>query len=170
MTALELLSGAVALVKEVMMLNQLHNSRPFRDNDDEDFYKLKLPKEDVMMVDTKELFEEFLRRVAGVNVVGVDMEYTPSIWFQRKIDIVQVGFKKERGMALKLRPSVQIATSAEVFLIDLNTLSSEVGSQDFARFAEAVFENGDMVKVKRSPTNLSLIAISPRLVVDWTTI
>jgi len=98
-------------------------------NDDGDFYKLKLPKEDVMMVDTKELFEEFLRRVAGVNVVGVDMEYTPSIWFQRKIDIVQ------------------IATSAEVFLIDLNTLSSVVGSQDFARFAEAVFENGDMVKV-----------------------
>ena len=64
-------------------------------NDDGDFYKLKLPKEDVVMVDTKELFEEFLRRVAGVNVVGVDMEYTPSIWFQRKIDIVQVGFKKK---------------------------------------------------------------------------
>ena len=75
-------------------------------------------------------------------------------------------------MALKLRPSVQIATSAEVFLLDLNTLSSVVGSQDFARFAEAVFENGDMVKVKRSLMNLSF-AISPkwsRLVVDWTTI
>ena len=37
MTVLELLSEAVALVKEVMMLNQLHNSRPFRDNDDGDF-------------------------------------------------------------------------------------------------------------------------------------
>ena len=73
-------------------------------------------------------------------------------------------------MELKLRPSVQIATSSEVFLIDLNTLSSVVGSQDFARFAEAVFENGDMVKVKRSLRNLSLIATSPRLVVDWTTI
>ena len=58
-------------------------------------------------------------------------------------------------MALKLRPSVQIATSAEVFLIDLNTLSSVVSSQDFARFAEAVFENGDMVKVKKFLMNLS---------------
>ena len=75
-------------------------------------------------------------------------------------------------MALELRPSVQIATSSEVFLIDLNTLSSVVGSQDFARFAEAVFENGDMVKVKRSLKNLSF-AISPkcpRLVAGWTTI
>ena len=69
-------------------------------------------------------------------------------------------------MALKLCLSVQIATSSEVFLIDLDTLSSVVSSQDFARFAEAVFENGDMVKVKRSPTNLSIIAISLRLVVD----
>ena len=76
-------------------------------------------------------------------------------------------------MAYQLRPSVQIATSSEVFLLDLNTLSSVVGSQDFARFAEAVFENGDMVKVKRSLMNLSLIAISPkcpRLAADWTTI
>ena len=76
-------------------------------------------------------------------------------------------------MTLKLCLSLQIATSSEVFLIDLNTLSSVVGSQDFARFAEAVFENGDMVKVKKSLMNLSLIAISPkcsRLVADWTTI
>ena len=76
-------------------------------------------------------------------------------------------------MALELCLSVQIATSSEVFLIDLNTLSSVVGSQDFARFAEAVFENGDMVKVKKSLMNPSLIAISPecpRLVADWTTI
>jgi len=97
-------------------------------SDDEDYHKLKLASEKVVMVDTKDGFEDFLKGVEGVSAVGVDVEYTPHITL-RKVNIVQV------------------ATKSHAFLIDLDTLSTILSDQDFARFAKVVFENKDIVKV-----------------------
>jgi len=97
-------------------------------SDDEDYHKLKLASEKVVMVDTKDGFEDFLKGVEGVSAVGVDVEYTPHITL-RKVNIVQV------------------ATKSHAFLIDLDTLSIILSDQDFARFAKVVFENKDIVKV-----------------------
>jgi len=97
-------------------------------SDDEAYHKLKLASEKVVMVDTKDGFEDFLKGVEGVSAVGVDVEYTPHITL-RKVNIVQV------------------ATKSHAFLIDLDTLSTVLSDQDFARFAKVVFENKDIVKV-----------------------
>jgi len=97
-------------------------------SDDEDYHKLKLASEKVVMVDTKDGFEDFLKGVEGVSAVGVDVEYTPHITL-RKVNIVQV------------------ATKSHAFLIDLDTLSTVLSDQDFARFTKVVFENKDIVKV-----------------------
>jgi len=97
-------------------------------SDDEDYHKLKLAREKVAMVDTKDGFEDFLIGMEGVSAVGVDVEFTPHI-ILKKVDIVQ------------------IATKTHVFLIDLDTLSTFLSEQDFARFAKAVFENKNIVKV-----------------------
>lgn len=58
-------------------------------SDDEDYHKLKLASDKVVMVDTKDGFEDFLKGVEGVSAVGVDVEYTPHITL-RKVNIVQV--------------------------------------------------------------------------------
>ena len=59
-------------------------------SDDKDFYKLKLAREDVVMVDTKDSFEAFLLAMEGVFEVGVDVEYTPHLVLKNKANIVQV--------------------------------------------------------------------------------
>jgi len=96
--------------------------------DDEDYHKLKLGREKVVMVDTKDGFEDFLKSIEGVSAVGVDVEFTPHITL-KKVNIVQ------------------IATKTHVFLIDLDMLSTVLSEQDFARFAKAVFESKNIVKV-----------------------
>jgi len=96
--------------------------------DDEDYHKLKLGRENIVMVDTKDGFEDFLVGVEGVPAVGVDVEFTPNLTL-KKVNIVQV------------------ATKTRVFLIDLDTLSPILCEQEFARFAKVVFENKNMVKV-----------------------
>ena len=57
--------------------------------DDEDYHKLKLGREKVAMVDTKDGFEDFLKSIEGVSAVGVDVEFTPHITL-KKVNIVQV--------------------------------------------------------------------------------
>ena len=42
---------------------------------------------------------------------------------------------------------MQVATKTHAFLVDLDTLSTILSDQDFARFARVVFENKNMVKV-----------------------
>merc|ERR1719234_2232661 len=97
-------------------------------SEDEDYHKLKLPRENVVMVDTKDSFEDFLKNMEGVPEVGVDVEFTPHLVL-KKVNIVQV------------------ATKTHAFLVDLDTLSTILSDQDFARFARMVFENANMVKV-----------------------
>ena len=43
--------------------------------------------------------------------------------------------------------TMQVATKTHAFLVDLDTLSTILIDQDFARFARVVFENKNMVKV-----------------------
>merc|ERR1712192_240160 len=97
-------------------------------SENEEYHKLKLARENVVMVDTKDSFEDFLKNMEGVAEVGVDVEFTPHL-ILKKVNIVQV------------------ATKSHAFLVDLDTLSLILSDQDFARFARVVFENKNMVKV-----------------------
>ena len=58
-------------------------------SENEDYHKLKLPKENILMVDTKNSFEDFLKNMEGVSEVGVDVEFTPHL-ILKKVNIVQV--------------------------------------------------------------------------------
>ena len=42
---------------------------------------------------------------------------------------------------------MQVAIKTHAFLVDLDTLSTILSDQDFARFARVVFENKNMLKV-----------------------
>ena len=58
-------------------------------SENEDYHKLKLPRENVVMVDTKDCFEDFLKNIEGAPEVGVDVEFTPHL-ILKKVNIVQV--------------------------------------------------------------------------------
>ena len=76
--------------------------------DDEDYHKLKLGRENIVVVDTKDGFEDFLMGVQDVPAVGVDMEFTPSLTVQ-KINIVQVNFDCENILKFKRYEFEQVA-------------------------------------------------------------
>ena len=60
-------------------------------SENEDYHKLKLPRENILMVDTKDCFENFLKSMEVVSEVGVDVEFTPHL-ILKKVNVVQVNF------------------------------------------------------------------------------
>ncbi|XP_018049146.1 PREDICTED: exonuclease mut-7 homolog isoform X2 [Atta colombica] len=98
--------------------------------DNINYHILKLPRENIKLVDNGRLFEEFLDNgLRDVNIVGIDLEWKPSFG------------TKQPELAL-----MQVATEDNVFILDVTT----IGDKLFELWNElglVLFGNKDIIKI-----------------------
>lgn len=95
------------------------------------YYALKLPKDNIIVVDTKDKFYNCLDVVtqSGRNI-GIDCEWKPV--FGRAVHRVAI---------------MQLAVSDQVFLVDFITLKKELSEEDWLRLVSDLFCNKNVRKL-----------------------
>ncbi|XP_024892768.1 exonuclease mut-7 homolog [Temnothorax curvispinosus] len=98
--------------------------------DNVNYHILKLPRENVKLVDDGRLFEEFLDNgLRDVNMVGIDLEWKPSFG------------TKQPELAL-----MQVATADNVYILDVTTIGNKL-PELWNELGLILFGNKDIVKI-----------------------
>ncbi|KAJ8032206.1 Alpha-ketoglutarate-dependent dioxygenase alkB-like 3 [Holothuria leucospilota] len=106
--------------------------RPQRALQIDDFHKLRLSPEDILLVDAESQLRDVSMEIQSCGLVGIDMEWRASyLAFQ---DSVQVSI-------------VQLATKSKVFLLDMLALDSKSNHKVVTNFFLEVFSNKDVQKL-----------------------
>ncbi|XP_018304800.1 exonuclease mut-7 homolog isoform X2 [Mycetomoellerius zeteki] len=98
--------------------------------DNVNYHVLKLPRENIKLVDDRRLFEEFLDNgLRDVNIVGIDLEWKPSFG------------TKQAELAL-----MQIATEDNVYILDITTIGDKL-LELWNELGLVLFGNKDIIKI-----------------------
>lgn len=99
-------------------------------NDNVNYHVLKLPRENVKLVDDRRLFEEFLDNgLRDISMVGIDLEWKPSFG------------TKQPELAL-----MQVATENNVYILDVTTIGNQL-PELWNELGLILFGNKDIVKI-----------------------
>ncbi|XP_066592164.1 exonuclease mut-7 homolog [Prorops nasuta] len=94
------------------------------------YHTLRLPRENINLVDTKETFEDFLEHALNeATIIGIDAEWKPSFG------------TKQTELAL-----IQLATFSNVFILDVTSLGNEYQVL-WTELGIRLFENQDIIKL-----------------------
>ena len=94
------------------------------------FYPLGLAMENIIIVDTKEAFNDFLAALKGESAVGVDAEFTSlSQQLDQRISLLQV------------------ANPTHAFLLDFEKLPDVLEEEDLRRICSEMFSKPELLKV-----------------------
>ncbi|KAL0128834.1 hypothetical protein PUN28_003900 [Cardiocondyla obscurior] len=97
--------------------------------DNINYYVLRLPRSNVKLIDNRQSFEEFLDSGLMVNMVGIDLEWKPSFG------------TKPPELAL-----MQVATENNVYILDVTTIGN-VLPELWHELSLTLFTNKDIVKI-----------------------
>ncbi|EGI70405.1 Putative exonuclease mut-7-like protein [Acromyrmex echinatior] len=130
----EAVGNDAKLQTELLMVNEgASTSRdktwePSEDN--VNYHILKLPRENIKLVDNGRLFEEFLDNgLRDVNIVGIDLEWKPSFG------------TKQPELAL-----MQVATEDNVYILDVTTIGDKL-LELWNELGLVLFGNKDIIKI-----------------------
>ena len=107
---------------------EFQNTNSEKESLDDSYYQLDLSEDDVILVNTRGAFEDFLTALPGHSAVGVDAEFMSS-HHEQKISLVQV------------------ATLTKVYLLDFETLPGVLAEEDYRRLATTMFQNENLTKI-----------------------
>lgn len=100
------------------------------ENSTQEYYKLSLPEEHVVMIDTGEKFYDLMSLLGGCSLVSIDCEWKPSFG------------AKQSQVAL-----IQIATHTNVYLIDALLLNNQSYASFWYTFHKSFLENAEIIKL-----------------------
>lgn len=99
-------------------------------NEDVNYHVLKLPRENIKLIDDRRFFEEFLDNgLRDINMVGIDVEWKPSFG------------TKQPELAL-----MQIATEENVYILDVTTIGNQL-PELWNELGLVLFGNKDIIKI-----------------------
>ncbi|KYM94459.1 PREDICTED: exonuclease mut-7 homolog [Cyphomyrmex costatus] len=117
-----------SLINEGASTSRDKTWEPNKDN--VNYHILKLPRENIKLVDDRRLFEEFLDNgLRDVHIVGIDLEWKPSFG------------TKQPELAL-----MQVATEDNVYILDITTIGNTL-PELWNELGLVLFGNKDIIKI-----------------------